>query len=172
MGEHFGESVTSWAYRYNQRNPTSGDKGVAHAAENWMMFKGSNTGFVRLPFPPMFHFPKKINIHCIYAPPSFNGSATFSRMTPTENAFAAELIAYWLSFVRSGDPNQYRLSRSPEWPTYKKRTSSWRRRIVLQQGPPRFKTTRVSSGSFVEEQPETDKTRCDVVASQVGRQQN
>ena len=45
MGEKFGESVTSWAYRYNQRNPTSKWKGVGHAADIWMMFKGSNTGY-------------------------------------------------------------------------------------------------------------------------------
>ena len=96
--------------------------------------------------------------------PSFNGSATFSPMTPTEDAFAAELIAYWLSFVRSGDPNQYRLSRSPEWPMYK--TTS---RIVLQQGPG---STTTVSGIFVEEEPEADKTRCALVASQVERQQN
>jgi hypothetical protein len=101
-------------------------------------------------------------------PVSINGSATFSQMTPTENAFAAELIAYWLSFVRSGDPNQYRLSRSPEWPMYKSTS-----RIVLQQGPlAGFTTTTTVSGSFVEGEPEPDKTRCALVASQVGRQQN
>jgi carboxylesterase type B len=85
-------------------------------------------------------------------------------MTPTEDAFAAELIAYWLSFVISGDPNRHRLSRSPEWPPYQNNS-----RIVLQQGPG---TTTTVSGSFVEEEPETDKNRCALVASQVGRQQN
>ena len=85
-------------------------------------------------------------------------------MTPTEDAFAAELIAYWLSFVRSGDPNQYRLPRSPEWPMYKSTS-----RIVLQQGPG---STTTISGSFVEQVPETAKTRCALVASQAGRQQN
>lgn len=85
-------------------------------------------------------------------------------MTPTEDAFAAELIAYWLSFVRSGDPNQYKLSRSPEWPQYK--TNS---RIVLQQGPGNATTV---SGSFVEEEPEVGKTRCALVGSQAGDQQN
>ena len=95
---------------------------------------------------------------------SFNGSATFSPMTPTEDAFAAELIAYWLSFVRSGNPNQYRLPRSPEWPMYKSTS-----RIVLQQGPG---STTTVSGSFVEKEPETARTRCALVASQVGRQQN
>ena len=85
-------------------------------------------------------------------------------MTPTEDAFAAELIAYWLSFVISGDPNQHRLSRSPEWLPYKSNS-----RIVLQQGPG---TTTTVSGSYVEEESETDKRRCALVASQVGRQQN
>ena len=52
MGKEFGERATSWAYRYNQRNPTNPSAlGVAHASENWMMFKGTNTGYV-LCVPP------------------------------------------------------------------------------------------------------------------------
>ena len=47
MGKSFGESSASWAYRYNQRNPTlPAYLGVEHAAENWMMFKGTDTGYV------------------------------------------------------------------------------------------------------------------------------
>lgn len=43
-----GAGLKSWAYRYNQPNPTSSDTTtVAHAAENWMMFLGTNTGYVR-----------------------------------------------------------------------------------------------------------------------------
>lgn len=35
----------AWAYRYNQPNPTQGEPGITeHAAENWMMFLGTNTG--------------------------------------------------------------------------------------------------------------------------------
>ena len=85
-------------------------------------------------------------------------------MTPTEDAFAAELIAYWVSFVRSGDPNKHRLSRSPEWPMYKNTS-----RIVLQQGPG---TTTTKSGSFIEAESETDKARCALVGSQAEQQQN
>ena len=49
MGGEFGKTATSWAYRYNQRNPTQNASfGVAHAAENWMMFKGTNTGYAVL----------------------------------------------------------------------------------------------------------------------------
>lgn len=44
MGSAFSERVNAWTYRYNQRNPTSGGVGVGHAAENWMMFLGTNTG--------------------------------------------------------------------------------------------------------------------------------
>jgi carboxylesterase type B len=115
----------------------------------------------------MYFYPppkKKKALQSIHPYTSFNGSTTFTHMTPTEDAFAAELIAYWLSFVRSGDPNEYRLSRSPEWPQYKGIS-----RIVLQQGPG---TTTTVSGSFVEEEPETDKTRCALVASQFKQQQN
>jgi hypothetical protein len=85
-------------------------------------------------------------------------------MTPTEDAFAAELIAYWLSFVRSGDPNEYRLPCSPKWPMYMNTS-----RIVLQQG---LGTTTTVSGSFIEAEPETDKTRCALVGSQAEQQQN
>jgi hypothetical protein len=47
MGKEFGERARSWTYRYNQRNPTiPAYFGVAHAAENWMMFKGTDTGYV------------------------------------------------------------------------------------------------------------------------------
>ena len=47
MGEEFGKAATSFTYRYNQRNPTiNASFGVSHAAENWMMFKGTNTGYV------------------------------------------------------------------------------------------------------------------------------
>lgn len=111
----------------------------------------------------MFSFNVRLqSIQHPYA--SFNGSQTFTQMTPTEDAFAAELIAYWLSFVRSGDPNQYRLSRSPEWPVYECTS-----RIVLQQGP---NSTTTVSGSFVEAEPETDKTRCGLVGSQAEQLQN
>ena len=35
----------AWDYRYNQPNPTQGEYGITeHAAENWMMFLGTNTG--------------------------------------------------------------------------------------------------------------------------------
>ncbi|KAJ7647961.1 alpha/beta-hydrolase [Roridomyces roridus] len=129
----------AWTYRYNQANPTSGSISVGHAAENWMMFQGSNTGF--------------------------NGTGMFTPMTPIEDAFASELIAYWLSFVRAGDPNTFKLARSPEWTEF---SSAERNRIVLQQDPQNRTTV---SGSFVEQQSAGETERCEFVQSQVGVQQ-
>ncbi len=41
------KGIDTWTYRYNQPDPTSGSPNiVAHTAENWMMFLGSNTGYV------------------------------------------------------------------------------------------------------------------------------
>ncbi|KAF9003422.1 Alpha/Beta hydrolase protein [Cyathus striatus] len=139
LGSSFASKVKVWTYRYNQANPTSGGTAVNHAAENWMMFLGTNTGV--------------------------NGTTTFTTMTPTENAFAEELIAYWLSFVRSGDPNVHKLSRSPTWLGYKPKGT----RIVLQEGPTGSTTV---SGSVVESEPADEIARCDVVASLVTHEQN
>ena len=65
MGKEFGKTATSWAYRYNQRNPTfNASFGVAHAAENWMMFKGTNTGYIFfICFLSVFFL--KLNIHLL-----------------------------------------------------------------------------------------------------------
>lgn len=84
-------------------------------------------------------------------------------MTPTETAFAEELIAYWLSFVRTGDPNTHKLARSPAWPEY---TSSRKVRIVLQQGSPD------KSGSVTQVEPQRESERCAFVAGKVLKQQN
>ncbi|KAF7350824.1 Aldolase-II domain-containing protein [Mycena sanguinolenta] len=131
----------AWTYRYNQPNPTQGGfGGTAHAAENWMMFQGINTGF--------------------------NGSGVFTPMTPVETAFAEELIAYWLSFVRSGDPNTFKLARSPLWPQF---TTSNKARIVLQQDQQNITT---QSGIFSETQPALEGQRCSFIAEHVVPQQN
>jgi len=137
MGTAFGKTTKTWTYRYNQRTPGAG--AVYHAAENWMMFKGTSTGV--------------------------NGTTTFNSMTPTQTAFAEELIAYWLSFVRSGDPNKFKLKQSPVWNEYVPDSA----RIVLQQDPDSSTTT---SGSFVETENDEETRRCMIVARQANEQQN
>ena len=87
-------------------------------------------------------------------------------MNPTEDAFAEELIGYWLSFVRSGDPNTYKLARSPNWAPF---SSHNKERIVLQQGPEN--STNVS-GSSMEEDFKLEAERCQFVVTKVDEEQN
>ncbi|EAU85247.2 EstA protein [Coprinopsis cinerea okayama7 len=159
MGTAFSQrGLDTYTYRYNQRNPTNGGTGVWHAAENWMMFRGTNTGL--------------------------NGTTTFTELNETEQNFASELIAYWLSFVRTGNPNTHKLARSPRWAPY--RIGS-RARIVLQQvqdtaqagsgeSPERAAGAasegRKGSGSHMENETVKETGRCVIVANQVERQQN
>ena len=47
LGAANSKVAQTWTYRYNQPNPTSGPPNVTmHAAENWMMFNGTNTSYV------------------------------------------------------------------------------------------------------------------------------
>ena len=78
---------------------------------------------------------------------------------PVETAFSEELIAYWLSFVRTLDPNTHKLARSPVWPE-----SVSGKRAVLQEDL-RNSTTR--SGVFLENEPQGDRERCKFVAGKV-----
>ncbi|KAJ4480240.1 alpha/beta-hydrolase [Lentinula aciculospora] len=143
LGGAYANVTQAWTYRYNQPNPTSGSPAVGHAAENWMMFNGINTGF--------------------------NGTGTFTPMSPVEKSFAAELIAYWLSFVRSGDPNVFKLDRSPTWERYLTIRDNLKERIVLQQ-PANNSTT--ESGSFIEMEPSVESGRCAFVATKSRQEQN
>jgi carboxylesterase type B len=90
-----------------------------------------------------------------------NGSTTFTPQTPGELAFASELIAYWLSFVRTGNPNTYKLKKSPMWEQY---TEFNPVRMVLMQDPQNLTTV---SGSYMERQPVAEATRCAFAISKV-----
>ncbi|KAI0753315.1 alpha/beta-hydrolase [Daedaleopsis nitida] len=129
----------AYTYRYNQPVGSANTTTVSHAAENWMMFRGTSTGF--------------------------NGTTTFQPQSDLDRAFAAELIAYWLSFVRAGDPNTFKLARSPVWPAY---TAHSQQRIALQE--PAGTDTSVS-GSTAETEPALESSRCAFVASKAIRQQ-
>ncbi|KIP05506.1 hypothetical protein PHLGIDRAFT_74148 [Phlebiopsis gigantea 11061_1 CR5-6] len=136
MADAWSPHVTTYVYRYNTANPTDASGLVEHAAESWMMFKGTHDG------------P--------------NGTTTFIPMTPSQDAFAEELIAYWLSFVRAGNPNTFKLARAPTWPQYHPGAP---RRVVLTEG------TVVASGSTVETIARDEAGRCAFVASKFPAQQ-
>ena len=96
----------------------------------------------------------------------YNGTFTFTPLTPAELAFAEELIAYWVSFVRTYNPNTYKLARSPTWPSY---LSSHKVRTVLQQDS---ENDTSPSGIYIEEEPESETKRCAFVVSKVDHEEN
>ncbi|KAF9483211.1 hypothetical protein BDN70DRAFT_342153 [Pholiota conissans] len=100
----------------------------------------------------------------------FNGTTTFQPMTAADTSFASELIAYWISFVRSGDPNTFKLAASPSWSPF---TAAKSARIVLQEltGSSGVVTSAVS-GSFVELESDEERERCVFVAGLVEQQEN
>ena len=151
-----GEGLPAYAYRFNQpANPDATESDlVLHAAEvpvqsrpfrshtdvlpqNWWMFRGTNMGL--------------------------DGTTTFTNMTASEEAFVEELIAYWLSFVRTHDPNTFKLERSPLWPQY---TASSPNIIVLQRPTGADANSTTVSGSVIEKQDDAETRRCDFVARQ------
>lgn len=87
-----------------------------------------------------------------------NGTTAFEPQSAADAAFAQELIAYWLAFVRAGDPSAGRLVASPPWPAYR---AAARYRIALQE--PTANTT--ASGSRVETEDAAESVRCEFVAS-------
>ncbi|KAG1717275.1 Alpha/Beta hydrolase protein [Suillus paluster] len=131
----------TWTYRYNTPIPPNkfDEIPVEHADEIWMMFRGTYNG------------P--------------NGTFAFDPQTAVERAFASELIAYWLSFVRTSNPNTYKLPKSPVWKTYNEPSPV---RMVLMQEP--YST--IMSGSYMEKQPALETTRCEFVISKAEVCQN
>ncbi|KAK7461802.1 hypothetical protein VKT23_008234 [Stygiomarasmius scandens] len=146
LGNAFADATGAWTYRFDQMHPTGDPSlGVMHTAENWYMFLGTDgTGS--------------------------NGTTIriTTGMDSTETAFGEELIAYWISFVRSGNPNTFKLDRSPTWAQYTNGEGK-RERIVLRKGP--ADRTDVT-GSFMEEMDQKQARRCSLVLSKAERQQN
>lgn len=86
-------------------------------------------------------------------------------MGPADITFAQELIGYWVSFVRAGNPNTFKLERSPAWAPF----TSDRARIVLQEDPD---GSTAISGSFGEQESEGEVSRCNFVAGLNAQQEN
>ncbi|KAI0704096.1 alpha/beta-hydrolase [Earliella scabrosa] len=130
-----------YTYRYNQPLRDAPMRWVTHGSENWILFRGTFLGL--------------------------NGTTTFQPQSDLDRAFAEEMIAYWLSFVRSGDPNTFKVERSPVWPAYSPRDM---RRIVLQESRGEDASIHIS-GSRVEEEPASESARCEFVVAKAVRQQ-
>ncbi|KZV71509.1 alpha/beta-hydrolase [Peniophora sp. CONT] len=139
------EGLSVYTYRFNV--PANPDKApndlVSHAAENWWMFRGSTI--------------------------DLDGKTTLTVMKPSEEAFAEELVAYWLSFVRAHDPSMFKLERSPVWPKF---TPHALNRIALQTPTGTDANSANVSGSTIEKQDSLETRRCEFVASIEHEQEN
>jgi carboxylesterase type B len=82
-------STPSWNYRYNVEDPgqVASGLGVPHTAE----------------------------VNAIWGPANVNGAAPASYSTDLNQNIVPLMQGYWTSFIRSHDPNMYRLKGSPRW---------------------------------------------------------
>jgi carboxylesterase type B len=87
-------------------------------------------------------------------------------MTPAQTAFAQELIAYWISFVRTHDPSTFKLERSPTWPRFSAKDTE---RMVLQMND---SNSTDESGSTPETQDQDETGRCAFLASIAGEMED
>lgn len=85
----------------------------------------------------------------------FEGTGSGYVFNATESSFASEAIAYWVSFVRSGNPNTYALPGSPQWPKWEGQG----KRMVFNEGTTNTAGAYVS-GSKVEAEPPAELQRC------------
>lgn len=104
MAAQYGAPQT-WNYRYNVEDPgqIADGLGVPHTVEVNAIFGPENTRG---------------------APASYNPDGINARITPI-------IQSYWTSFIRSFDPNAFRLSDTAEWERW---NGSSQRRLVFQTG--------------------------------------
>ncbi|KAF9449740.1 alpha/beta-hydrolase [Macrolepiota fuliginosa MF-IS2] len=126
--------TNTWTYRFNQADPNYQTPEVTHGADVYLMFRGSHIGD--------------------------DGVTTFIPLNTTETAFSKELIAYWLSFVHTLNPNAHKLERAPVWPQF---TADGRERVVLTAASNSVDADTVS-GSGIEVEGEDEVRRCGIVA--------
>lgn len=80
----------SWAYRWNVEDPTQIADGLG--------------------------VPHTVELNAIFGPDNTNGNSPESYYPGQENANAVTVAqGYWTSFIRSFDPNTYRVNGSAEW---------------------------------------------------------
>ncbi|KIJ63786.1 hypothetical protein HYDPIDRAFT_155304 [Hydnomerulius pinastri MD-312] len=101
-----------YTYRWNAPDPVllaaAPYEGVMHTSDLYFLFDGTNSG------------P--------------NAGFTFTPFNSTEATLSAEAIAYWTSFVSTGNPTSEKQSNSPTWAPFATPGSSARYGIVLTEG--------------------------------------
>ncbi|EJD05088.1 alpha/beta-hydrolase [Fomitiporia mediterranea MF3/22] len=119
-----------FTYRFNSPNPVllaqTPWEGVMHTSDLFYLFDGTTS-----------------------AP---NAGFTFTPFNATEAVLSKESIAYWTSFISSGNPSTSREAISPEWPPFSSGS-----RMVLSQPP---NSSLMASASMMEITPPEQIERC------------
>lgn len=91
-----------------------------------------------------------VEVNAIWGPENVNGGAPASYST-TNAPIVPVVQAYWTSFIRSFNPNTYRLAGSPEWDSW---TKNGYQRLMFQ-----------TNNTHMEEVPADQKARCAYLSS-------
>lgn len=86
------------------------------------------------------------------------GTPFFAPFNVTEVPVAQEIIQYWASFARSGNPSTYKRSYSPVWPSF-----AGNHRVVMSED---LGGSGNSTASFVEVVPAFEQAGCQFWMSQ------
>ncbi|QRV93283.1 carbohydrate esterase family 10 protein [Ceratobasidium sp. AG-Ba] len=99
MDQHWANATLAtgrknvYSFRFNVPNPialaASPWQGVMHASDVYYLFDGAN-----------------------------GRTPSFTPFNITQAPVSHEIIRYWTSFTRSGDPSKYKLAYSPRWPNF------------------------------------------------------
>ena len=79
----------SWNYRYNVEDPAQVASGLG--------------------------VPHTVEVNAIWGPENVNGAAPASYSTPLNRHIVPLMQGYWTSFIRTHNPNTYRIPGSPFW---------------------------------------------------------
>lgn len=96
--------------------------------------------------------PHTVEVNAIWGPDNVNGGAPASYLPGGINAGVVPLIqGYWTSFIRSYNPNTYRLAGAPEWQEW---SVEGKQRLLFQ-----------TNGTSMESVPEAQRARCAYLSS-------
>lgn len=96
--------------------------------------------------------PHTVETNAIWGPENVNGAAPASYLPGGINAGVVPIIqGYWTSFIRSYNPNTYRLPGTAEWQEW---TADTKQRLLF-----------VTNGTSMESVPQDQRQRCAYLSS-------
>jgi carboxylesterase type B len=127
-GTQANDSIPNWNYRWNVRDPEEVEEGLG--------------------------VPHTVEVNAIWGPENVVGGAPESYYEGGVNAAIVPVVqGYWTSFIRSYNPNTYRVKGSPQWERWTAGDGYWNRLM--------FRTNQ----TMMEKVPEKQQERCGYLSS-------